>query len=376
MNTGAFTIASQWIRRLLRQISVVTLVIGIAITLFTGSPLPLFSVVALAAILLAMQPTAQDHVARKLRKRPSQEEIDHLAGEAEVQRSVFDIASDLVGCVSVEECPVHFAQAVRTYWQSQRCECWLWERGHWQLLGAVGDPSAAAGQSWQLTAPVQLPPQSGGTLILDLSPGVSGQAALVLYGAQPQPTLRGQRDCMPLADLLRSQLALTLRRVLLHRDLQMLARKDPLTGADRRWYGEQRLQEALRDGSVVVAMLDIDHFKRVNDTYGHLVGDQVLQRVGTCLRQHLRQGDICYRFGGEEFVLVLPGLPPEAGASVVQRLLQACAEDSGPGPSVTVSAGLTVSHDQDNVATVIERADAACYQAKRSGRNCLRRSDG
>jgi len=107
-------------------------------------------------------------------------------------------------------------------------------------------------------------------------------------------------------------LAVALNNSLNHQDLQRVAALDPLTGVYNRRFGLQRLTEefgrSVRSGDPLgVLMLDLDHFKAVNDTYGHLVGDRVLQTVVRAARQILREGDVLLRYGGEEFIIVLPG---------------------------------------------------------------------
>ncbi|MFW5829054.1 MAG: GGDEF domain-containing protein, partial [Planctomycetota bacterium] len=162
----------------------------------------------------------------------------------------------------------------------------------------------------------------------------------------------------------------SLRRVILYQRLQGLGRLDPLTTTFRRWYGEQRLQELVEADSVVsVAMIDIDHFKHVNDEHGHAAGDQVLAAVGSCLRASLRTGDICARFGGEEFLVLLPATSGSTAVRVADRLRRTVAGLSAMPSSVTVSIGVASCHIDETVPSLLQRADAALYQAKHSGRD-------
>ena len=118
-------------------------------------------------------------------------------------------------------------------------------------------------------------------------------------------------------------------------------------------------------------MIDVDHFKRVNDQHGHAVGDQVLQRVSQCLRAPLRESDFVSRFGGEEFLVLLPHTD-EAGACLVAEKLRQAVENA-PDPTaglVTISVGLAMSDPaQDDQDAAVQMADARLYGAKQGGRN-------
>jgi diguanylate cyclase len=117
-------------------------------------------------------------------------------------------------------------------------------------------------------------------------------------------------------------------------------------------------------------LLDIDHFKSVNDTYGHASGDTVLCSVAEVLRSFVRQRDLAGRWGGEEFVLVLPGVSLEQGARVADRLREQVAGARVlPGRAVTASFGVTCWQAGDTLEVLMARADAAMYRAKQAGRN-------
>jgi diguanylate cyclase (GGDEF)-like protein len=157
------------------------------------------------------------------------------------------------------------------------------------------------------------------------------------------------------------------------------ANTDTLTGLpNRRTFEDtwrRMVQRAERDKSPLALMvMDIDHFKRVNDTHGHAAGDEALRVLGWALKNHLRPGDLCARWGGEEFILALPGATPEVARSRAEDLLKMplmYGEDgSGEPLAVTLSVGLTDwrSGDATPFAT-IARADAALYEAKRDGRH-------
>jgi diguanylate cyclase (GGDEF)-like protein len=120
----------------------------------------------------------------------------------------------------------------------------------------------------------------------------------------------------------------------------------------------------------VVALLDVDHFKAVNDSFGHASGDTVLCGVAEVLQSFMRQRDLAGRWGGEEFVLVLPGVSLEQGAQVAERLRSRIESARMlPGRSVTASFGVTAWRQGDTLEALMARADAAMYQAKRGGRN-------
>jgi two-component system cell cycle response regulator len=123
-------------------------------------------------------------------------------------------------------------------------------------------------------------------------------------------------------------------------------------------------------------MLDLDHFKAVNDTYGHLVGDRVLRAVARACRRVIRDGDVLIRFRGEEFLVLLPGAGPEDLAEVGERLRRAVAEtsvlDGGQRIQVTVGVGGATCHDAaDSPEALVGLSDAALYDAKESGRDRL-----
>jgi diguanylate cyclase (GGDEF)-like protein len=156
--------------------------------------------------------------------------------------------------------------------------------------------------------------------------------------------------------------------------VQQLATTDALTGvANRRHFTDHaadRIALARRDNQRLAAMMiDIDHFKKINDTYGHAVGDAVIRSVADTLRANLRDPDILCRYGGEEFA-ILTGLDPlEAG----ERLRRAIKQTGVAGPSgpvaVTVSIGVAELSSADGLDALLGRADAALYRAKESGRD-------
>jgi diguanylate cyclase (GGDEF)-like protein len=174
-----------------------------------------------------------------------------------------------------------------------------------------------------------------------------------------------------------------LQRSLLHQQLRAAARTDAKTGLlnSVAWQREADIEisRVLRTGeSLAVLLVDIDHFKLVNDTHGHLAGDQVLAGLAEALKQQLRESDVVGRFGGEEFVVLLPGADAGEAAKVAERLRQnVSAMHTAAGDveiAVTVSIGAAVLglHGGD-VRGLLTSADSALYQAKAAGRDrvCL-----
>jgi len=163
------------------------------------------------------------------------------------------------------------------------------------------------------------------------------------------------------------------------RELESLSRTDALTGVgNRRAFDDalgHEIARAKRHGQALsLVMLDIDHFKHVNDTHGHQGGDEVLRVVARTLRATLRDGDVLYRYGGEEFAVLLPYAQGAGACTAAERMLRAIAAapiDLRTGQlHVTSSAGVaTLSAADNDGASLVSRADAALYEAKKAGRN-------
>jgi diguanylate cyclase (GGDEF)-like protein len=165
-----------------------------------------------------------------------------------------------------------------------------------------------------------------------------------------------------------------LHRSLRHAQLTDAARVDAKTGLlnAATWHQEARaeLNRAVRERApVTLAVLDIDHFKQVNDTYGHLAGDAVLVALAAVMRSQLRDYDVVGRFGGEEFTILFPRTRTEDAVRIAERLRAAVAAMAGPAP-VTVSIGLATADLTDvDLDELIAAADAALYRAKGHGRD-------
>jgi diguanylate cyclase (GGDEF)-like protein len=168
---------------------------------------------------------------------------------------------------------------------------------------------------------------------------------------------------------------------LMNNELTTLSRQDPLTGLGNRRALDQDLEllearVARYSHRYCMAVLDIDHFKSYNDTYGHLAADLVLQTFAMQLQHQVRAGDALYRFGGDEFLCVFPEQSLETGAQVVERMraeLEALAirHVGNPRGVVTFSAGLAILDPGhiESAKDVLQEADAALYRAKQLGRN-------
>jgi diguanylate cyclase len=162
---------------------------------------------------------------------------------------------------------------------------------------------------------------------------------------------------------------------------------DPLTGLYNRLALIDRLQAVL--GEFIegaeppsVVMLDIDHFKRINDTHGHLVGDRVIRFVAQALQKNIKGKDCAARYGGEEFTVLLPETPAAGARSVAQAILTSVAkaqlvraDNKQPLGQITISAGVAHYRRGEDIMDFIERADRALYQSKRDGRNRVSLAD-
>ncbi len=175
-------------------------------------------------------------------------------------------------------------------------------------------------------------------------------------------------------------LSLGMHNALTHDKLEQIAILDPLTKVFNRRFGMERLKEeyshSLRATSPLgLIMLDIDHFKKVNDTYGHIVGDQCLINITKILRQNLRKGDVLMRYGGEEFLAILPGASMLEVQKIAEQIRRFTEEHTiryqDQEIKVTISIGGTSypELDIDNVEELVKRADTNLYQSKQTGRN-------
>jgi diguanylate cyclase (GGDEF)-like protein len=205
----------------------------------------------------------------------------------------------------------------------------------------------------------------------------------VLAGAAGDPGPDWLKTRQNLAQRVSERLGQELTDLKMNEELRNQSLRDPLTGMYNRRYMEESLERELfraaRHGApLAVIMLDLDHFKRFNDSYGHIAGDILLRELGLFLQRHIRGSDIACRYGGEEFTLILP----DATLDVVRDRAEQLREDAKRLKvwhiyrwlrTVTLSLGVAVFPDHGATAKgILQAADAALYRAKQAGRDQVR----
>ncbi|HPC99942.1 MAG TPA: sensor domain-containing diguanylate cyclase [Acetivibrio sp.] len=189
-----------------------------------------------------------------------------------------------------------------------------------------------------------------------------------------------------LLNIIGQQVGIAMENVELYQRMHELATVDGLTGVYNRLYFQERLKEEFESAKkekydLSLALLDIDHFKKFNDTFGHLFGDKVLSRIATLIKNSLRSDDIIARYGGEEFVILLPRTGINEAYYKVERLRDLISKtsitDGKATASVTVSFGVSSYPEfSSSEAELLKMADDALYDAKESGRNCVKITGG
>ncbi|WP_409370370.1 sensor domain-containing diguanylate cyclase [Lysinibacillus sp. 38-6] len=159
-----------------------------------------------------------------------------------------------------------------------------------------------------------------------------------------------------------------------------LAVTDKLTGLKNRRFFQEQLEEQFAffhqtAKPFSLFILDIDHFKKVNDTFGHQVGDEVLAQLAQILSAHARQEDVVARYGGEEFVVILPETGVHNSLMIAEQLRQAIEVAQWPTGKITISIGIATVTEKDNDVTILKKADEALYASKENGRNKVTHSD-
>lgn len=171
-----------------------------------------------------------------------------------------------------------------------------------------------------------------------------------------------------------------LRNALLYKQAVERAHRDPLTGVNNRAALDSTLEQELdlvkrQGGPLSVVMLDVDKFKSVNDTYGHIAGDAVLKRIAESMADCARGSDVIYRYGGEEFVILLRNTTLEGAKLLAERIRDAIESIIFKYEKfdirVTASAGLTTADEKDDIDSLLRRCDEALYEAKQQGRNTI-----
>jgi diguanylate cyclase (GGDEF)-like protein/PAS domain S-box-containing protein len=212
---------------------------------------------------------------------------------------------------------------------------------------------------------------------------VSGDEGQISHFVAIKQDVTEQRRTQEALEQAHAELAARMSEIeTLNLRLRDQALRDPLTGLHNRRYLEevapQEVARVVRAGrSLAVVALDVDHFKKVNDTHGHAAGDELLLRLADVLRQSLRSSDLVCRVGGEEFLVVLPGAPARAVKSRAERWRTAFAAAEVTSPAgapvrSTVSIGAALLRpDEKSLEAAWRRADHALYEAKRQGRDRL-----
>jgi diguanylate cyclase (GGDEF)-like protein len=226
-------------------------------------------------------------------------------------------------------------------------------------------------------------PESGGPpLSVSLGTDDEHVGSLLIY---PEPGRPFDEDEGRLAHWLAAQASIALENARLHRAVEQQAITDDLTGlANRRRFSESLSLEVSRaerfGGSLALVLADLDDFKRVNDLYGHQVGDEVLRRFADIMRESVREFDLAVRHGGEEFAVLVPETDPEGGARLAERLAVALRDTrftsrAGEGFTVTASFGVAAFPGAGSAEQLMLAADRALYRAKKEGKNCVIRAD-
>jgi diguanylate cyclase (GGDEF)-like protein len=250
----------------------------------------------------------------------------------------------------------------------------------WSLLSSAGDVSVAERERSARLALGEVDPTPGTTSADVCFPLIVAGRPMGVLGISPEPPLSDhQRSILAASAAL---LAVSLKNAELFREVHESSVRDGLTGCFTRKHGLEVMDAELRRARrsrtpSSVTMFDLDRFKEINDRHGHLCGDAVLSHVGARMKAVLRGSDLKCRYGGEEFLVLLPDTPL-AGARRVAESLRHDIEAhpvhwNGETIRVTASFGVTdVAAGEIDTLAVLARADGALYRAKQAGRNCLR----
>lgn len=250
----------------------------------------------------------------------------------------------------------------------------------WEPLVAVGDATAVERERAARRA-LDEPPVDGAPVLTDICfpMVVAGHPVGVLGVSADPPPSDHQRSMLAAAAAL---LAVSVKNAELFREVKDHSVRDALTGCFNRRHAMEVMDAELRRARrskmpASLVMFDLDHFKQINDTHGHLCGDAVLALVGARMKAVLRGSDLKCRYGGEEFLILLPDTPLTGAAHVADTLRQDIADHplawQDGSITITASFGVTaVAPGEVDPLVVMARADGALYCAKQAGRNCVR----
>jgi diguanylate cyclase (GGDEF)-like protein len=240
-------------------------------------------------------------------------------------------------------------------------------------LPASGEVQGQLGVVFTETLPLR------GVVGLTVLPLLCGEEAIGTLTLASRHPGRFQKDVREMLGVIASQVAISIQNALMYRQMETMATTDGLTGLTNHRTFQERLTQIMERASrhnqkVALLLCDVDHFKQVNDTYGHPVGDQVLRKVAQVLNRAVRRIDLTARYGGEEFAVLLEATDEAGALHLAERIRQdveALRLESDVGRfSVTTSIGVACyPDDATEQAELIEHADQALYAAKEGGRN-------
>ncbi|HJU05734.1 MAG TPA: diguanylate cyclase [Nitrospiraceae bacterium] len=373
------------------------------------------SVLALMLVGLASVLISRDMAWRKQAEKQLEASHTQLTGwvrelerEAREQTLLSELGDLLQTCLTIEEAHTVIAKGMRDLFPSTRGSlylissarhgleaaasweqpgkqphifqldaCWALRRGH---MHAVKDPAAGPCcghlDSTPLSGYFCLPLMAQGEVM-----GLLHAQSLLFDGARPDdPQMFPSESHRRLAAIVGEHISMALANLRLREALRFQSIRDPLTGLFNRRYMEEsldrELHRAMRSQTPLgIVMIDLDYFKRFNDRFGHAAGDTLLTTVGDFLRTQIRAEDIACRYGGEEFVLILPGSSLDATQTRAEQVRDGMrrlhVEHRGQSLGVmTLSAGVAAfPHDGITTKVVLQAADEALYQAKATGRD-------
>ncbi len=338
-------------------------------------------------------------------KRALEDTNDALRRRVKEQSLLFDVARSLTSTIELPELFGRISSLLHERMGIPRFSIMLFESGKLvvksafpaddKMLGLTFAPGqGACGRAARTLTSVYVPDLKNDETVYERRPGerVESGSLLTVPMVHKGELLgvlnyeRPEKDAFPREEIellaaVADLAAIATKNALLHEETVELSITDPLTGASNRRHLFTRLElEVARanrfGGHLSLLMVDIDHFKHLNDEQGHRVGDQVLKKVCDVLRSATRKVDVLARYGGEEFMLILPGATKAEALEVAEKLRDAVAEAdipegrTQPLGAVTVSIGVSALHvDADTLDSVVDAADAALYASKRNGRN-------